>query len=67
MECYVCHREYQADPVAAKAWAESGRAFEPTDWVCPRCIADLEAYETEREALERAHYEALASQYETLK
>jgi len=37
--CYKCNRNYTPPPAQMKAWAESGRDFDPTDWECGTCQA----------------------------
>ena len=42
VNCCICNRPFEPDPARLKAWAESGRSFDPTDWECPDC-RNLEA------------------------
>ena len=37
ISCYQCGIDFQPNPEEIKQWAESGRQFEPTDWLCPDC------------------------------
>lgn len=37
VECYLCGETFEPSPERVKAWAESGRDFDPTDWECKRC------------------------------
>ncbi len=37
--CYQCGQPFEPSPDALKAWVESDRTFDPTDWVCPACSA----------------------------
>jgi hypothetical protein len=37
VKCYQCGTEFQPPAEKLKAWAESGRSFDPTDWECERC------------------------------
>lgn len=36
--CYVCGCEFEPTAEEMRAWAESGRNFDPTDWECPHCF-----------------------------
>jgi len=38
VNCCLCGRQFQPDEAKIRAWAESGRKFEPTDWACGRCM-----------------------------
>lgn len=63
-ECYICGTTFVADPAKMKAWAESGRDYDPTDWECECCrwweypAAD----ESDQEALEQYYAEKDAKQ-----
>lgn len=37
MPCYVCEQLFVPDANQMKAWAESGRPFDPLDWECGDC------------------------------
>lgn len=39
MTCYQCRNPYEPDPEKVRAWVESERSFNPTDWKCPECQA----------------------------
>ena len=57
VNCCICNRSFEPDPARLKAWAESGRSFDPTDWECPDC----QNYEPEHEAMEVAGDQPVAS------
>lgn len=40
IECYLCGEMFEPSPEKIKAWAESGRDFDPTDWECGQCDED---------------------------
>lgn len=44
VECYKCGKLFTPDPEKLKAWGESDQDFDPTDWECPACIAQQDAY-----------------------
>lgn len=37
VQCYRCGIIFSPSVVALRAWAESGRPFDPTDWNCDDC------------------------------
>jgi len=37
VRCCRCDGWYVPNPESVKAWAESGRPFDPTDWECGGC------------------------------
>jgi hypothetical protein len=37
--CCCCEELFEPDPQQVDAWGQSGRRFEPTDWVCQACEA----------------------------
>lgn len=41
VECWLCGKLYTPDPDKVKAWAESGRPFDGTDWECGLCDVDM--------------------------
>lgn len=38
IECWICGKLFEPDPEKVKAWAESDRGFDGTDWECRECI-----------------------------
>lgn len=40
LACWMCGLEFEPDPERMRAWAESGRTFDPTDWECGQCEFD---------------------------
>ncbi len=42
LECWMCGEMFVPDPEKVKAWAESDRPFDGTDWECPDCIKGQE-------------------------
>lgn len=42
--CYACSQPFTPDPIKVKVWADSGRPFDPTDWLCPTCSTEVAAY-----------------------
>lgn len=37
VQCWQCENMFEPDKEAVKNWAQSGKAFEPTDWECEDC------------------------------
>jgi len=37
MTCCACGCVYLETRKKVSRWAESGKPYDPTDWVCPRC------------------------------
>lgn len=37
VECWMCGQEFEPGPESLKAWSDSDRDFEPTDWECGQC------------------------------
>jgi rubredoxin len=60
--CCICGHEFEPNPDEVKAWAESGRQFDPTDWTCPECleaiskVEDLEDWHEREVALAEVEY-----------
>jgi hypothetical protein len=56
--CCCCEQIFEPDPQQVEDWGQSGRRFEPTDWVCQAC-KDAEEADLERlcEIEERAWLE----------
>jgi hypothetical protein len=45
--CCYCEQLFEPDPQQVEDWGQSGRRFEPTDWVCQAC-KDAEEADLER-------------------
>jgi hypothetical protein len=43
VQCCMCGETYHAEPRQILEWGNSGRDWDPTDWVCPDCIAGEQA------------------------
>ena len=41
VECHLCQEPFEASEERVRAWADSGRPFDPTDWECPDCCRAL--------------------------
>jgi len=37
MTCWMCGEDFEPDPERVLEWAESGVAFDRTDWECQKC------------------------------
>lgn len=57
--CVHCGELYTPDKEQVDEWANSGRAYDPTDWECPDCLAALDAYYEDLVEDENAEWERL--------
>lgn len=38
VQCCYCQRVFRPNAEKMRLWAESGRQFDPTDWICSECL-----------------------------
>ena len=41
VKCCVCEQLFEPPPDHLRAWGESGRDFDPTDWECEPCTVAM--------------------------
>lgn len=65
MTCWMCNTDYEEDPERVRAWAESDKNFDPTDWECPDCKAASFRVTEENQRKAEAAYDDWCNSFDT--
>lgn len=55
VNCHLCLQPFEPDPDLVRAWGNSGRSFDPTDWECDACHVAYQHVVELNEALADLH------------